>query len=503
MIKYIINFYFIKTMFSSSYNFIHQIDETYIDRDITLKGWVRNIRVQNDLIFIEVFDGLSSKTLQCIIEKSKDGKVYDEAKSKLHISASLVVNGIVVKSPAVGQAIEVNVTSIPYVGKIEDPQNFILCAKKMNIETLRNHQEWRAKTKTFNAVFRIRGGLMRATHEFFEKHHLLHLDPNVITTSDCEGAGEVFTITNLHKTEHIRDIPQTKDGKIDYSADMFCKHAFLTVSSQLQLEALCSGLSRVYTTNPSFRAEHSMSNRHLASFTHIEYELAWIDHNDLMNFTEDYVKYCFKYVLEKHNDDLKVLDGFVSKGIIDKLNMLAHSVYERVSYKDALTILNSDDHKGFMENSIKEKKIDRAPVFGDDLGSVCEKYLTEVVFKKPIFVYNFPASLKSFYMKSNHDMDENGFGETVQGSDLLIPGLGELVGESIREENYEKLCAVAQSRKMDTGPIDWYMNLRKNGTFPHGGAGLGFDRLVSVCTFMEGNVRDVVPFPVCYKECKY
>jgi asparaginyl-tRNA synthetase len=246
-----------------------------------------------------------------------------------------------------------------------------------------------------------------------------------------------------------------------------------------------------------------MSNRHLASFTHIEYELAWIDHHDLMNFTEDYVKYCFKYVLEKHIDDLKVLDGFVSKGIIDKLTMLAHSVYERVSYKDALTILNSDDHKGFMENAIKEKKIDRAPVFGDDLGSVCEKYLTEVVFKKPIFVYNFPASLKSFYMKSNHDSDENGFGETVQGSDLLIPGLGELVGQSIREENYEKLCNVAKSRKMDTTHIQWYMDLRKYGTFPHGGAGLGFDRLVSVCTFMEGNVRDVVPFPVCYKECKY
>jgi asparaginyl-tRNA synthetase len=488
-------------MFSSSYDFIHTLCEEHIGKDVILKGWVRNIRVQNDLIFMEVFDGLSSKTMQCIIEKQKDEKLYEKAKSDIHISASLVVNGVVVKSPASGQLIEVHVSSIPYIGKIEDPQNFILCAKKMNIETLRGYQEWRAKTKTFNAVFRIRGGLMRATHEFFEKHNLLHLDPNVITTSDCEGAGEAFTITNLHKTDYVRDIPQTKDGKIDYNADMFSKHAFLTVSSQLQLEALCSGLSRVYTTNPSFRAEHSMSNRHLASFTHIEYELAWINHQDLMNFTEDYVKYCFGYVLEKHIDDLKVLDGFVSKGIIDKLNMLTNSVYERISYKEALKILNSMDHKEFMESMMKEKKIDRVPVFGDDLGSVCEKYLTEVVYKKPIFVYDFPASLKSFYMKSNGESVEDG--ETVQGSDLLIPGLGELVGESIREENYEKLCNVAHSRKMDVKPIEWYMNLRKNGTFPHGGAGLGFDRLVSVCTFMEGNVRDVVPFPVCYKECRY
>ncbi len=489
--------------FTSSYDFIHQLDETYIDKAVTLKGWVRNIRIQNDLIFIEMFDGLSSKTVQTIIEKVKVPEVFEKAKSQIHNSASLILHGIVVKSPAAGQLIEVNVSNISYIGKVEDPVNFILCAKKMNIETLRSHQECRAKTKTFNAVFRIRGGLMRATHSFFEKHNLLHLDPNVITTSDCEGAGEVFTITNLHKTEYIKDIPQTKDGKIDYNADMFQKHAFLTVSSQLQLEALCSGLSRVYTTNPSFRAEHSVSNRHLASFTHIEYELAWIDHNDLMNFTEDYVKYCFKYVLEKHMDDLKVLDGFVSKGIIEKLNMLAYKPYERITYKDALAILRNDEHKVFMDSVIKEKKIDKVPEFGDDLGSVCEKYLTEVVFKKPIFVYNFPAILKSFYMKSNNDGDEDGYGETVQGSDLLIPGLGELVGQSIREENYEKLCSIAQSRKMDTKPIEWYMNLRKYGTFPHGGAGLGFDRLVSVCTFMEGNVRDVVPFPVCYKECKY
>lgn len=488
-------------MFTSSYDFIHLMDESWIDRSVVLKGWVRNIRVQNDIIFIEVFDGLSSKTMQTIIEKSKHEKLYEKAKSGLHISSSLVLSGIVVKSPASGQSIEVNVHEISYIGKVEDPQNFILCAKKMNIETLRGYQEWRAKTKTFNAVFRIRGGLMRATHAFFEKHNLLHLDPNVITTSDCEGAGETFTITNLHKTDFARDIPQTKDGKIDYNADMFGKHAFLTVSSQLQLEALCSGLSRVYTTNPSFRAEHSMSNRHLASFTHIEYELAWINHNDLMNFTEDYVKYCFSYVLEHHMDDLKVLDGFVSKGIIDKLHMLAQSTYERIPYKRALEILSSEEHKSFMEMALKEKKIERIPVFGDDLGSICEKYLTEVVFKKPIFVYDFPALLKSFYMKSNGESAEEG--ETVQGSDLLIPGLGELVGQSIREENYEKLCSVARNRKMDITPIEWYMNLRKNGTFPHGGAGLGFDRLVSVCTFMEGNVRDVVPFPVCYKECRY
>lgn len=487
------------SLFRDSYDFIHTLNEDSIGNSVILKGWVRNLRIQTDLIFIEMFDGLSSKTIQNIVEKALVPDIFAKAKSELHNSSSLVIHGTVVKSPATGQSIEVVVSNISYIGKVEDPQNFILCAKKMNIETLRGFQEWRAKTKTFNAVFRIRGGLMRATHAFFAKHNLLHLDPNVITTSDCEGAGEVFTITNLHKSEYIRDIPQTKDGKIDYQADMFGKHAFLTVSSQLQLEALCSGLSRVYTTNPSFRAEHSMSNRHLASFTHIEYELAWVDHTDLMNFTEDYVKYAFEYVLKEHADDLEVLNGFVSKGIIEKLRKMASVSFERITYKDALSILNSPEHSVFIESAIKEKKIERAPVFGDDLGSICEKYLTEVVFKKPIFVYNFPASLKSFYMKSNNDGEQ----ETVQGSDLLIPGLGELVGQSIREENYEKLVSVAQRRNMDTKPIEWYMNLRKNGTFPHGGAGLGFDRLVSVCTFLEGNVRDVVPFPVCYKECRY
>ncbi len=481
-------------MFKTPYQFIHQLNEDNIGENVILKGWVRNIRTQTDLVFIEMFDGLSAKTMQCIIEKEKSLEAFEKAKNNLHLTSSLVVHGTVVKSPAKGQLIEVNVNEISYVGKIEDPQNFILCAKKMNIETLRNHQEWRAKTKTFNSIFRIRGGLMRAISEFMEKHCVIHLDPNVITTSDCEGAGEVFTITNLHKTDYIKDIPQTKDGKIDYSQDMFMKHAFLTVSSQLQLEALCAGMSRVYTTNPSFRAEHSVSNRHLASFTHIEYEIAWVDQEQLMNFSEDFVKYCFNYILNKHRDDLEVLNGFVSKGIIDKITMLGNTTYERITYDEALNLIHQDEHKKAI---LKTGKLDKIPEWGDDLGSICERYLTDVVYKKPMFVYNFPKVLKSFYMKQNED------GRTVQGSDLLIPGLGELIGESVREENYEKLLEVANEKKIDIKTLEWYMNLRKNGSVPTAGAGLGFDRLVNICTFMEGNVRDIVPFPVCYKECKY
>jgi asparaginyl-tRNA synthetase len=314
-----------------------------------------------------------------------------------------------------------------------------------------------------------------------------HLNPNIVTTSDCEGAGETFTITNmLHKTN---DVPILKDSnQIDYTKDFFEKHAFLTVSSQLQLELLCAGLSKVWTSNKSFRSEKSRTSRHLAEFEHIEWEFAWTNLNDLMDISEHYTQYCFLRILGNHIDDLEELNKFTSKGIIDKLKSFCSKKYIRITYDDAIQILIDN------EKQISGKF--NIPKWGDDLGSDSEKYISEVIYNHPVFVYNYPKELKSFYMKQNTD------GRSVQGCDLLVPGLGELIGSSVREHDYDKLMKVVEERKMDIGPIKWYIDLRKNGSTPTAGAGLGFDRLVRICTGID-NIRDAVCFPVAYGECKF
>jgi asparaginyl-tRNA synthetase len=376
------------------------------------------------------------------------------------------------------------------MGLVQDPVSYILNAKKMSLEILRDHQDVRVKTRTLNAVFRIRSGLSKATHDFFEIVGAKHLNPNIITTSDCEGAGEVFTITNmLGKTNTV---PVLKDtNEIDYSKDFFEKHAFLTVSSQLQLELLCAGLSKVWTSNKSFRSEKSKTSRHLAEFEHIEWEFAWTDLNELMNISEHYTQYCFQYVLDNYMDDLEELNKFMSKGIIDKLKTFCSKNYIRITYDDAIKII-VDNQKEIIE----KYKLSILPKWGDDLGSECEKYIAEIVYNHPVFVYNYPKELKSFYMKQNDD------GRTVQGCDLLVPGLGELIGSSVREHDYNKLMKIVEERKMDITPLKWYIDLRRNGSTPTAGAGLGFDRLVRICTGME-NIRDAVCFPVAYQECKF
>jgi asparaginyl-tRNA synthetase len=281
-----------------------------------------------------------------------------------------------------------------------------------------------------------------------------------------------------------------------YKNDFFEKQAFLTVSSQLQLEALAAGLSRVYTLNPSFRAEKSKTKRHLACFTHLEWEIAFIDMNDLMNFSEGLIKYVIGKTLKDCITEYTELDKFVSKGIIEKLTSFINSEFQRISYDDALVLIH-ENKKQILKKFSKELTLKDIPNWGSDLGSYCERYISEDIYKKPTFVYNYPRELKSFYMKINPD------GKTVQGVDLLIPGLGELIGSSIREENYEKLCKEMESRGMDKSKLEWFVDLRRNSTFQHGGAGLGFDRLVNMCTLMDGNIRDVVPFPVAFQECDY
>jgi asparaginyl-tRNA synthetase len=472
--------------YQQKYTDINKINIDLLDKTILVNGWVRNKRIQANLAFVEMFDGSTSKTIQITTEE----KEFIEKLNTLSIGSSLSVIGTVSLIPNQESKVELKLVSIEYMGLVQDPVSYILNAKKMSLEILRDHQDVRVKTRTLNAVFRIRSGLSKATHDFFEMIGAKHLNPNIITTSDCEGAGEVFTITNmLGKTNTV---PVLKDtNEIDYSKDFFEKHAFLTVSSQLQLELLCAGLSKVWTSNKSFRSEKSKTSRHLAEFEHIEWEFAWTDLNELMNISEHYTQYCFQYILDNYMDDLEELNKFMSKGIIDKLKIFCSKNYIRITYDDAIKIIVNN------QKEIMEKyKLSMLPKWGDDLGSECEKYIAEIVYNHPVFVFNYPKELKSFYMKQNDD------GRTVQGCDLLVPGLGELIGSSVREHDYNKLMKIVEERKMDITPLKWYIDLRRNGSTPTAGAGLGFDRLVRICTGME-NIRDAVCFPVAYQECKF
>ena len=472
--------------YQQSYVDIKDINIVLLDEIIVVNGWVRNKRIQSNLAFVEVFDGSTSKTIQITTEN----KEFIEKLNTLSIGSSLSVIGKVVLIPNSTDRVELQLVSIEYLGLIHDPFTYILNAKKMSLDILRDHQDVRVKTRTLNSVFRIRAGLSKATHDFFHMLGAKHLNPNIITTNDCEGAGEIFTITNLlHKSNDIPMIEKTNE--IDYSKDFFEKHAFLTVSSQLQLELLCSGLSKVWTSNKSFRSEKSRTSRHLAEFEHIEWEFAWTLLGDLMDISEHYTQFCFQYVLDNHMDDLDELNKFTSKGIIDKLKYFVSKPYHRITYDEAIKIISENEKEILSKYSLKS-----IPIWGDDLGSECEKYIAEIKYNSPIFVYNYPKGLKSFYMKQNDD------NRTVQGCDLLVPGLGELIGSSVREHDYNKLIKIVKERNMDEKSVKWYIDLRKNGSTPTAGAGLGFDRLVRICTGMD-NIRDAVCFPVAYQECKY
>ncbi len=474
----------------------------------TFKGWIRFVRKQSNLTFLQIYDGSYASALQLIFDE-KNQDVLDKVKDQLHVGATVVVKGIVKKSPATGQDLEVHIKTLEVVGPIQDPMTYLPCVKKIPLEVLRKVQHLRPKFKSYGAIYRIRSLLLQTVHEFFKLRNFLLLDPNIITTSDCEGAGEVFTITNLLKDGDVAKIPVVdKSTKIDFGQDFFLKQAYLTVSSQLQLEALCAGMGPVYTTNPSFRAEPSKTKRHLCCFTHIEWEMPFIDLKDLMDFSEDFVTYCFKSVLEKAKPELQELDAFVAKGLIDRLQSFVKERFARITYDEAIDILYK--HEKEVLEKFKDDGLLSLPKWGDDLGSYCERFISEVIYKKPVFVYNYPRDLKSFYMKQNAPYTvtlADGSTETrhvVQNNDLLIPYLGELIGSSIRTDNYDDLVMEMKRRKMDVGSLQWYVDLRKDGTFPHGGAGLGFDRLVSVCTGTTNiHIRDAVPFPVSYQDVSY
>lgn len=472
-----------------------------------VQGWVRDFRSQTDNAFISIYDGSTSETFQLVC--SRDKTIGFDTLDNLR-GATVKAKGLVIKSPAKGQLIEMVCETIEPIGLIQD-KNSIILAKSVNLETLRSHQHLRARFRSFGYIYKIRSILLKHIHQFFHSNRFYNLDPNIITTSDCEGGGEAFTITTLDTNKIVKQLkeeytdiiqkynkPETQLYETEdyHKNDFFHKQAYLTVSSQLQLEALSAGLSRVYTLNPSFRAEKSRTKRHLGCFTHLEWEIAFIDISQLMDFSEALIKYVISQTLEECKKEYEELNKFLSKGIIDKLYGVISQPFERITYDKAIQLVE-EHKKQILKTYSKEITESEIPVWGDDVGSYCEKYICDNIYSKPVFVYNYPIELKSFYMKANED------GRTCQAVDLLCPQLGELIGSSIREDNYGKLLERMDAKSMDKSILQWYIDLRKNSTFPHGGAGLGFDRLVNFCSLMDGNIRDVVPFPVAYEECEY
>lgn len=465
-----------------------------------VQGWVRDFRSQTDNAFVSIYDGSTSETFQlvCSRDKTTGFDTLDNLRG-----ATVKAKGLVIKSPAKGQLIEMVCETIEPIGLVQD-KNSIILAKSVNLETLRSHQHLRARFRSGGYIFKIRSTLLKHIHQFFHSNRFYNLDPNIITTSDCEGGGEAFTITTLDINKIAKQLreeytePKIQLNKTEdyYKNDFFHKQAYLTVSSQLQVEALTAGLSRIYTLNPSFRAEKSKTKRHLGCFTHLEWEIAFIDISQLMDFSEALVKYVISQTLVECAKEYEELNKFISKGIIDKLTNVISHPFERITYDKAIQLV--EEHKQqILKTYPKEITEAEIPVWGDDVGSYCEKYICDNIYSKPVFVYNYPIELKSFYMKANED------NRTCQAVDLLCPQLGELIGSSIRENDYGKLVERMDAKSMDKSILQWYIDLRKNSTFPHGGAGLGFDRLVNFCSLMDGNIRDVVPFPVAFEECEY
>jgi asparaginyl-tRNA synthetase len=494
-----------------------------VDKEHTLKGHIRYIRKGNGPLFVRLYDGtcrIVSDTFQLVFADDKK----DDLAISLVIGDTISVTGKIVKSVAKEQPIEMLVDKLEIIGKIEKPETYFAGAKTMPLVSMRTEENihLRPRFAWSQAIYRIRDTVTFAFHEYMHKHGTLHLDPNIITKSDCEGGGEAFLVSSLSglKDGLISKIPRKKiiktiakeDGsiveeshdidEIDWSHDFFSSQCWLTVSSQLQLEALCHALGAVYTTNASFRAEESTTNRHLASFLHGEFEYPFIDMNQLMDILEDIVKYLLTAVIVSNEIDLKIIEK--CSGEIEMLEYLKQVVsqdFKRISYDDAITICSKDIKE--IRKKFKKEKVELVK-WGQDLGSYYERYLSEDVYKKPVFIHSYPAELKSFYMKKQKPYEyvnpDGGITirNTVMAIDLLS-SVGEISGSSIRTDDYNELLKVMQDRKMDIDKYKWYLDLRKTGSTPTGGAGLGIERIIQwIC---RCSIHDVSIFPVSYKKC--
>ena len=446
--------------------------EAYIGKRVELAGWIRNIRVSKQFGFIELNDGSFFQNLQIVFEDKLDN--FEEI-GKLGISTALYVSGIIVASPGAGQKVELQAEEIVVEGSC--PSDYPLQKKRHTFEYLRTIAHLRPRTNTFSAVFRLRSVLAYAIHQYFQEKGFVYVNTPIITASDCEGAGEMFQLTTLP----LEEVPRTQDGKVDYSMDFFGKPANLTVSGQLNAEAFAMAFRNVYTFGPTFRAENSNTARHAAEFWMLEPEIAFADLEQNMTLAEDMIKYLINTALTQLPEEMAFFNQFVDKGLLERMQHIVSSDFGRVTYTEAVEIL---------ENAVKAKKVEfQYPVeWGIDLQTEHERYLTEQHFKKPVFVTDYPKDIKAFYMRLNDD------GKTVAAMDLLVPGIGEIIGGSQREERVELLEQRMQELGLNPEDYWWYLDLRKYGGARHAGFGLGFERLIMYVSGM-GNIRDVVAVP--------
>lgn len=440
-----------------------------IGQEYTIKGWVKTVRTQKNITFVEVNDGSSFANLQVIIESGTKG--FDEFVSSIATGASISVTGVIAESPGT-QPLELHATVLKILGKA-DPETYPLQKKRHSFEFLRTIAHLRPRTNTFGAVARVRNALSFATHLFFQQRGFLCIHPPVITAADCEGAGELFRVSTLD----FNAIPKTPEGKVDYSKDYFSCPAYLTVSGQLNAESYACALSDVYSFGPTFRAENSNTARHLSEFWMIEPEMAFAELEDNMECAEAFTKFTTKYVLENCPDDMAFFNQYIEPGVIERLQKVIDTPFEHSTYTYAVRVLQ------------KSGKTFEFPVeWGLDLQSEHERYLTEEFFQKPVILTDYPRKIKAFYMRDNQD------GKTVSAMDVLVPKIGEIIGGSQREERLDVLEQKIKEFGLELAPYWWYLELRKYGTVPHSGFGAGFERLLRFVTGLD-NIRDVIPFP--------
>jgi len=445
-------------------------DKTAIGKEVYIKGWVRTVRHQKNFTFIEVNDGSTLSNLQVIADQSLPE--YQTNISLITTGSSVSIKGKIVESPGGKQALELHASEIIIIGAC-DAEQYPLQKKRHSFEFLRTIAHLRPRTNTIGAITRVRNTLAYSTHRFFQELGFLYVHTPIITSSDCEGGGKMFQVTTLDKDNP----PRNESGEVDHTQDFFGKSAYLTVSGQLNGEIYACALSDIYTFGPTFRAENSHTARHLAEFWMIEPEMAFADLNDNMDLAEKYLKRVFKDALEKNNEDMELFENFVCKGLVARLQGIIDQSFERISYTQAVDILNRCG-----------KSFEFPVHWGCDLQSEHERYLCEEHFKKPVIVHHYPEAIKAFYMRANED------GKTVAAMDVLVPGVGEIIGGSQREERHDVLVDKMNRLDLDKEDYWWYLELRKYGTVPHAGFGAGFERLVQFVTGVE-NIREVIPFP--------
>lgn len=458
---------------------IREIYKSYKELDgktVEVQAWIKNLRAQKEFGFIEINDGSFFNSVQVVYDNTLENF---ERVSKLYLSASIRVKGKLILTPNNKQAFEIKAEEIEVLG--DSTADYPLQNKRHSMEFLRSIAHLRPRANLFRAAYRIRSLAAFAIHKFFNEQDFVYVHTPILTASDAEGAGEMFQVTTLD----IDNPPRTEDGTVDYSQDFFDKSTHLTVSGQLEGETFAMAFSKIYTFGPTFRAENSNTTRHAAEFWMIEPEMAFMDNNKNMDVAEAMLKYVINYVMENAKEEIEFCNQFVDKGLIDRLNHVRNSDFERVTYTRAIEILK--EH---------EEKFDVKVEWGMDLQTEHERYLTEQIFKKPIFVTDYPKDIKAFYMKLNPD------NKTVAAMDCLVPGIGEIVGGSQREEDYDKLEKRINELGLDMDSYDWYMDLRKYGSVVHSGYGLGFERLIMYITGIE-NIRDVLPFPRTVHHCEF